>query len=83
MYAFVSVFVVGVLLVKWLTTIGGPDAVRKALGPYAPLITVPVQVVVAVSPLPSDGLCVANGAALRFLDRSGPELVGLVDCGAR
>ncbi len=40
---------------------------RTALGPFAPLITVPIHIVVSLTPFPSDVITIANGAIYGFV----------------
>jgi uncharacterized membrane protein YdjX (TVP38/TMEM64 family) len=54
------------ILLQGLEAAGGPAGLRAWLGPGAPALTVPLQALVAASPLPSDALCVANGAVYGF-----------------
>lgn len=41
--------------------------IRTTLGPSAPLVTVPIHIVVSLTPFPSDVITIANGAVYGFL----------------
>jgi len=57
---------VAFLLTRWVNAHGGPTAVWERFGLFAPAVSVPVQAFVAVTPFPSDVLCVANGTVYGF-----------------
>ncbi len=57
----IGLCVVAFYLTRWVTALGGPAAVWERFGILAPAISVPLQAIVAVTPFPSDVLCVANG----------------------
>ena len=52
---------IGFFVSRWVEGMGGPAAVWERFGLLAPAVSVPVQVLVAVTPFPSDLLCIANG----------------------
>lgn len=60
----VLLLAIGALL--WIDSIGGPTAFRELYGNIAPLITVPVHTAVASLPIPTDVICIANGAVYGF-----------------
>lgn len=66
LYLVVGLVLISFLLVRWVGAIGGPEAVWGRFGLLAPVITVPFHIVVAVTPLPSDLVGVANGAIYGF-----------------
>ncbi|MCM2374373.1 TVP38/TMEM64 family protein [Aporhodopirellula aestuarii] len=65
-YVIVLLVVLSVWLLNWMTAMGGPAAVREAYGMRAPLVTIPVHIVVAITPFPSDFISIANGAVYGF-----------------
>lgn len=56
----------GYLLIRWVESVGGPEAIRERYGILAPLITSSIQILVAPTPFPSDVICVAQGALYGF-----------------
>ena len=58
--------VCGWLLIEWFDWMGGPEAIRERYGFVAALIAVPVQAVVAVSPVPGELIALANSAIYGF-----------------
>ena len=66
LYLVVGIVVIGFLLVRWVDAFGGPEAVWVRFGILAPIISVPLHIIVAVTPLPSDLMGVANGAVYGF-----------------
>jgi uncharacterized membrane protein YdjX (TVP38/TMEM64 family) len=54
------------LLVSWVDSVGGPEAIRERYGVMAPAITSSIQILVAPTPFPSDVICVAQGALYGF-----------------
>jgi uncharacterized membrane protein YdjX (TVP38/TMEM64 family) len=54
------------LLVGWVESVGGPEAIRVRYGVLAPAITSSIQVLVAPTPFPSDVICIAQGALYGF-----------------
>jgi uncharacterized membrane protein YdjX (TVP38/TMEM64 family) len=65
-YLVAGILVIGVVLVQWVEALGGPAAIWVRFGMLAPMISVPLHIVVAVTPLPSDIMGVANGAVYGF-----------------
>ena len=53
-------------LTRWIESLGGPAAVWDRFGLIAPAVSIPVQAIVAVTPFPSDVLCIANGTVYGF-----------------
>lgn len=66
-YLLFIVIVIGTIVGGWLVANYGPAVVRESLGSWAPLVTVPVHVIVALSPIPSDVISIANGAVYGFV----------------
>lgn len=66
LWTIVAIFAFALALARLIDSYGGPQALRDRLGGSAPLLTVPLHAIVTVSPLPSDGLCVANGMIYGF-----------------
>lgn len=58
--------VVGTLIGGWLLSNYGVQVVRQSLGKWAPLVAVPIHIIVAVSPISSDVVSIANGAVYGF-----------------
>ena len=54
------------LLVGWVESVGGPEAIRARYGVLAPAITSSIQILIAPTPFPSDVICVAQGALYGF-----------------
>jgi uncharacterized membrane protein YdjX (TVP38/TMEM64 family) len=54
------------LLVSWVESVGGPEAIRERYGLLAPAITSSIQILVAPTPFPSDVICIAQGALYGF-----------------
>jgi uncharacterized membrane protein YdjX (TVP38/TMEM64 family) len=54
------------LLASWVGAIGGPEAIRDRYGVLAPVITSSIQILIAPTPIPSDVICVAQGALYGF-----------------
>lgn len=60
------IVVVGGALSWWTHSLGGSAGIRARYGMAAPLVTIPVHIVVSVSPFPSDVICVGNGILYGF-----------------
>lgn len=75
-YTLIGILLVGGLLLRWIQLMGGPAALREWVGPTMPLLTIPVHVVVAVSPFPSDVICIANGSLYGFWFATGLNWLG-------
>lgn len=57
-------FLAGIfVLQRWLTSIGGPEALPDRYGLWAPLLSVPIQAALSTAPLPSELFTVAAGSA--------------------
>ena len=65
-HATLGVLALAVCAIVWVDSIGGPVAFREQYGRTAPLLTVPVHCVLAILPLPTDPICIANGAVYGF-----------------
>ena len=66
LYGFLGITVVGFGLVRWGGVSGEPGVLLERFGLLAPLITVLVHAVIAVTPFPSDVPAIANGALYGF-----------------
>jgi len=75
-YLLFIVIVIGTFVGGWLVSNYGPKVVRESLGVWAPFVTVPVHIVVALSPIPSDVISIANGAVYGFLLGTGLSWFG-------
>ena len=62
LYLIFGLLLLGVILAHWVTANGGLADLREDLGPAAPWATVPVHVVLAITPFPSDLVAIGNGA---------------------
>lgn len=76
LWAFVVMTAAAVLALRAADRNGGLDALRQTLGGAAPLVTIPLHVVVSVSPVPSDFVCVGNGAFYGLLRGAACSWVG-------
>jgi uncharacterized membrane protein YdjX (TVP38/TMEM64 family) len=56
------VIVAGYFAWRWLSTIGGPIALANRLGSWAPIVSVPVHVLLSATPFPSELIGIANGS---------------------
>ena len=65
-YLIAGLLVASVFLWNWMMSIGGPEAFREAFGWFAPAITIPIHIVLAITPFPSDLMTIANGAVYGF-----------------
>jgi len=65
-YLLLIVLVGGTVCGAWLVTNYKPEALLVSLGSSAPFITIFIHVVVALSPIPSDVISIANGAVYGF-----------------
>jgi len=54
------------LLASWVEAVGGPEAIRERYGVLAPVITSSIQILIAPTPIPSDVICIAQGALYGF-----------------
>lgn len=48
---------------RWLEASGGAVALRDRFGPMAPLVSIPIHVLLSATPFPSELIGVANGSA--------------------
>lgn len=62
----VSIAIVGAVLVDWIDDLGGPAAFRERFGLIAPVVTVGLHIVLALTPFPSDPIAIGNGALYGF-----------------
>jgi len=69
-YIILGLLILGVGLWNWVVSIGGPAELRaefsRMFGPSAPLVTVNLHIVLAITPFPSDLISIANGAMYGF-----------------
>ena len=62
LYWIIGLLLLGAILAHWVSSNGGLADLREDLGPAAPWATVPVHVVLAITPFPSDLVAIGNGA---------------------
>lgn len=60
-WVFALVCVLGYLLVDWIDQQGGPEAVQQRYGIAAPMVTVSLHIILALTPFPSDVVAITNG----------------------
>ena len=65
-WIFAIVCVLGYLLLDWIDAKGGPEAVRQQYGIATPVVTVITQIILALTPFPSDVVPIANGMIFPF-----------------
>ncbi|MEM9191168.1 MAG: VTT domain-containing protein [Myxococcota bacterium] len=58
--------ILGVVLAKWVESIGGPEALMERYGMWAPVLSVPIHAIISISPLPGEAVVVAQGATFGF-----------------
>ena len=56
----------GALLIDWIDNMGGPVAFRMKFGLFAPVLTVTLHIILALTPFPSDAVSISNGAMYGF-----------------
>ena len=61
---------------RWLSAIGGPSALIDQFGFWAPLVSIPIHVLLSATPFPSELIGVVNGAAYGFWIGSGLSWAG-------
>lgn len=66
LYTIAGALVLGTVLVRWTASIGDPEAIRASFGVSAPLATVPIHIVLTLTPFPTDVIATANGALYGF-----------------
>jgi uncharacterized membrane protein YdjX (TVP38/TMEM64 family) len=57
-----AVLLAGYLVWHWSTSLGGPAGLSQRFGTIAPLVSIPVHLLLSATPFPSETLGVANGA---------------------
>ncbi len=62
----VGVAILGAVLVRWIDGLGGPSAFQNKFGVIAPLVTVSLHIILALTPFPSDPIAMANGVLYGF-----------------
>ncbi len=65
-WIFAGIVILGLLVVQWLNELGGPQVFRERYGGFAPLVTVGVHIILALTPFPSDVMAMANGVLYGF-----------------
>jgi uncharacterized membrane protein YdjX (TVP38/TMEM64 family) len=71
-----GLLIIGFMLVHWIGKMGGPQVFSERFGKVAPLVTVPVHIIVAVTPFPSDAIAIANGSLYGLVPGIGLNWVG-------
>lgn len=66
LYILLGLTALGVALLRWSEAYGGPGGLWETFGWWAPVLSVPLHALVAVTPLPSDIVGMANGALYGF-----------------
>ncbi len=62
----VVLLITAYLLASWVESVGGPEGIRERYGVLAPVITSSIQILIAPTPIPSDVICIAQGALYGF-----------------
>lgn len=75
-YLILGIVFVGLLLTRWVEALGGPAGIWERFGWLAPAISVPFHAFIAVTPLPSDLVSIANGAVYGFWAGAGFNWLG-------
>lgn len=75
-YLIAGVLLIGGFVAQWVQSVGGPAGFRERFGPVGPLVTVPIQVSVALTPFPSDMVSIANGVLYGFWLGAGLSWLG-------
>jgi uncharacterized membrane protein YdjX (TVP38/TMEM64 family) len=58
--------VIATLLLRSLDSSGDLLAFQQSFGSFAPLFTVPIHIIIAITPFPSDAVSIGNGAIYGF-----------------
>src|SRR6056297_1691330 len=66
LWVFIVVTVAGIFALRMVSLSGGLESTRLWLGALAPLLTIPLHIMISISPIPSDFICVGNGAFYGF-----------------
>ena len=75
-YLILGVVLIGLVLAQWVNELGGPAGIWGRFGWLAPALTVPCHAFIAVTPLPSDLVSIANGAVYGFWVGAGFNWLG-------
>ncbi len=67
LYLFLGLTALVFLLKPGLEAVGGAEGFRSRFGVWAPVLTVPLHALIAVTPFPSDVVAMANGALYGFV----------------
>lgn len=67
LWIIVAIVIAGLILIRWIASLGGAEAFAERFGSVAALVTVPVHVIIAVTPFPSDPIAIANGSLYGWL----------------
>ncbi len=62
LYGMMGLLLFGAILARWVASMGGLTVLREDLGGWAPWLTVPIHLVLAMTPFPADLISVGNGA---------------------
>lgn len=65
-YFLLGLVLIGLFLARWVESLGGPAELWHRFGLLAPAVSVPIHAVLAVTPLPSDLMGIANGSVYGF-----------------
>ena len=65
-WLFVLISILAVFSLHWIDGIGGPEVVYQRFGARAPLMTISLQIMLALTPFPSDAIVIASGAIYGF-----------------
>lgn len=66
LYLILGLIVLASVMTSWIDLLGGPNAVRERFGIVAPLVSVSIHIVLAITPFPSDFISITNGALYGF-----------------
>lgn len=58
---------IGFISLQWLKHIGGPEQIVGRFGAAGPIMTMTIQLILALTPFPSDVIAIAHGAIFGFL----------------
>lgn len=65
-YLVLGLLLTGGVVAQWVRGMGGPEAVWDRYGLLAPMVSVPIHTLVAITPLPSDLMGITNGTVYGF-----------------
>lgn len=61
-FAALAIVLAGYLVWHWSESLGGPSGLAQRFGNIAPLVSIPVHMLLSATPFPSETIGVANGA---------------------